>query len=164
MGYYAWRPIRKPDERTPPNPSLAHLSHRDIVTVKGVKLTLMNPAYMMSQMAEEYSQLYGIKGKITGKIQLNPKNKPDDWQFKALTLFELGDINELYEQQLIDGKPYLRYMKPMYMTDGCVSCHGHLGFQDGDLRGGVSVSIPLTPYFTAATLTNKRIQITHIII
>jgi diguanylate cyclase (GGDEF)-like protein len=154
----------KPDERTPPNPSLAHLPHRDIVTTKGVKLTLMNPAYMMSQMAEEYSQLYGIKGKITGKIQLNPKNKPDDWQFKALTLFELGDINELYEQQLIDGKPYLRYMKPMYMTEGCVACHGHLGFRVGDLRGGVSVSIPLTPYFTAASLTNKRIQITHIII
>ncbi len=69
----------KPDKRTPPNPALAHLFDRDVVTTDGTKLTLMNPAYMLRQMSEEFEKLYGVKSKITGKLQLNPKNKPDKW-------------------------------------------------------------------------------------
>jgi len=43
-----------PDDRTPPNPALAHLPHRDVVTQDGTQLTLMNPAYMLRQMMTEY--------------------------------------------------------------------------------------------------------------
>jgi len=67
----------KVDKRTPPNPYLAHVITRDIVTTDGVKLTLMNPAYMMRQMTYEYEASYGRKGKITGKILLNPINEAD---------------------------------------------------------------------------------------
>ncbi len=151
-----------PDERTPPNPALKHLANRDVETTDGQKLTLMNPAYMMRQMAEEFEEDFGVKGKITGKVQLNPINKPDEWQLKVLNIFESGKSDEVYEQQMIDGQPYLRYMKAMYMTEGCVKCHGILGFKDGDLRGGVSVSIPLARYFSAASETNDGIRFTHI--
>ncbi len=154
----------KPDERTPANPALAHLPHRDVVTTDGQKLTLMNPAYMMRQLAEEFEKDFGIKGKITGKLQLNPINKPDEWQLKVLNIFESGKTNEVYEQQIIDGQPYLRYMKAMYMTEGCVKCHGILGFKDGDLRGGVSISIPLARYFAAASETNRGIAFTHLFV
>lgn len=154
----------KPDERTPPNPALGHLPYRDIVTTDGQKLTLMNPAYMMRQMAEEFEQDFGVKGKITGKLQLNPINKPDDWQLKVLNIFEKGKTNEVFEQQSIDGQPYLRYMKAMYMTEGCVKCHAVLGFKDGDLRGGVSISIPLNRYFAAASETNSGITVTHLFV
>jgi len=154
----------KPNERTPVNPYLIHIENRDIVTEDGTQLTLMNPAYMMRQMTEEFESDYGIKGKITGKVQLNPVNKPDAWQLKVLNAFEAGSTDELFEQQLIEGLPYLRYMKAMYMTDGCVKCHGHLGFKDGDLRGGVSVSIPLTPYFTVAEATNSSIRTIHLVV
>jgi signal transduction histidine kinase/ActR/RegA family two-component response regulator len=50
------------------------------------------------------------------------------------------------------------------MTDGCVTCHAVLGYKDGDLRGGVSVSIPLTPYFNAAKKVKESIFLTHFII
>ena len=152
----------QPDERTPPNPYLAHLPHRDLVTTDGIALTLMNPAYMMRQMTEEFADQYGVRGKITGKLQLNPDNKPDEWQFRALTQFEIGASEEFFEQQKIGGKPFLRYMKPMYMTEGCVTCHGQLGYKTGDLRGGVSLSIPLAPYITAAEDTKKSIVVTHL--
>jgi len=66
----------KPDVRTPPSPALAHIPDRDIISTDGTLLTLMNPAYMLRQMTEEYEEDYGIKGKITGKKQLNPVNKP----------------------------------------------------------------------------------------
>ncbi|VAX10810.1 Phytochrome, two-component sensor histidine kinase; Cyanobacterial phytochrome B [hydrothermal vent metagenome] len=62
----------KPDARTPPTPFMAHLPQRDVETTEGMKLTLMNSAYMMSQLAGEFEQLYGIKGRISGQVLLNP--------------------------------------------------------------------------------------------
>ncbi len=153
-----------PDERTPPNPALAHIPDRDVVTTSGKKLTLMNPAYMMRQMTEEFEADYGIKGKITGKRQLNPINRPDSWELQALNLFESEQHDQVVEQTDINGEPYLRYMKPMYMTAGCVKCHAVLGYKDGDLRGGVSIAIPLTPYFAAAEESNRGIFTTHAIV
>jgi signal transduction histidine kinase len=139
-----------PNKRTPPNPALAHLPHRDLITTDGKKLTLMNPAYMMRQMTEEFEQFYGVKGSITGLVLLNPPiNAPDKWEKKILNRFEV-DSSEVIEIIDIDGEPFLRLMRPMFMTKGCVKCHGFLGFKDGDLRGGISVSIPLAPYIVEA--------------
>lgn len=113
----------KPDERTPPNPYLSHLSNRDVETTDGLKLTLMNPAYMMSQMTREFEEMYGIKGSITGQVLLNPENKPDSWELIALKQFDKG-VKEFTELSHINGEPYLRFMKPMVMREGCVQCHG----------------------------------------
>ena len=154
----------RPDERTPPSPSLANLSNRDLVARDGTELTLMNPAYMMRQLTQEFEELYGIKGKITGKRQLNPINKPDPWQLKVLELFESESLQEYVEETWINGAPFLRYMRPLYMDQGCVQCHGVLGFREGDLRGGVSVSVPLTPYLTAARTTQLGVLATHLVI
>jgi len=151
----------KPTDKTPPNPYLAHIKNRDVVTTDGVQLTLMNPAYMLRELTTEYEDTYGVKGKITGKVTMNPINKADSWELAVLDRFEREKINEVYEQTTIDDKPYMRYMKPMYMVDGCVKCHGILGFKDGDLRGGVSVSIPMTHYLTAAEETVRSMFITH---
>lgn len=150
-----------PDERTPPNPYLAHIKTRDITTTDGQKLTLMNPAYMMRQMTEEYEKEYGIKGSITGQILLNPINKADDWEMKALKSFDHG-VTETIEMTTIDNQPYLRLMRPMKMESGCIKCHGHLGFKIGDIRGGVSVSIPMTSYYESIEGTTNGILVTHI--
>jgi len=150
----------KPDERTPPNPYLSHLPHRDVVTTDGVKLTLMNPAYMMSQMAREFEEMYGVKGRITAQILLNPANKPDPWELAALKQFDKGAI-EVKALSDIDGMPYLRMMKPIVMRKSCELCHGHLSFKEGDIRGGVSVSIPITPYLQAAESNRTNLIATH---
>jgi len=154
----------KIDKRTPPNPYMSHIKERDIETTTGLKLTLMNPAYMMSQMVGEFEKFYGVKGKITGKVQLNPKNVPDEWQDKVLSMFEQNTTQEFYEYQIIDSKEYLRYMKPVYMTKGCIKCHGHLGFKDGDLRGGISISVPMKPYLDSAIKIKESIFTTHILV
>jgi len=153
----------KPDARTPPNPHLAHIPERDLITSDGVQLTLMNPAYMMSQLTREFEEMYGVKGRITGKVQLNPENKPDVWEFAALTQFENG-MKQVVETTQIENQPYLRYMKPVFMKESCVECHGTLGFKVGDLRGGISVSIPLAPYFDAARQTTRSMWTTHIVV
>ena len=52
----------EPTERTPPNPYLAHIKERDVVTTSGKKLTLMNPAYILRELMENYEGMYGAKG------------------------------------------------------------------------------------------------------
>jgi signal transduction histidine kinase/CheY-like chemotaxis protein len=156
----------KPDERTPPDPLLPHLPHRDVETKDGVKLTLMNPAYMMRQMTEEFEELYGIKGKITGQVLLDPegqRNRADSWELESLKQFDQGK-SEIIQLTQINDEPYLRLMRPLIMTDGCVVCHGHLGFKVGDIRGGVSVSVPLVPFNIANESSKKQAIISHIVI
>jgi len=129
-------------DRTPPNPHLEHIPERDIITSKGKKLTLMNPAYMLSQMMLEYEGLYGAKGHITSLNVLNPKNAPDAWEIEQLSLFEKEE-KATYELTSKNGIEYLRMMKPFITKKGCLKCHGHQGYAVGDVRGGVSLSVPM---------------------
>ena len=140
-------------DKTPPNPYLSHIKDRDIKTPAGKALTLMNPAYMMRQTMEKYESLYGIRGHITSLKYLRPETAPDKWEKSALQKFERG-VQEISEFTKINGKPYFRYMAPMIVKNGCLNCHGHQGYKVGDIRGGVSVSVPMEPY-----LTNQNRQI-----
>ncbi|MCW8928951.1 MAG: DUF3365 domain-containing protein [Gammaproteobacteria bacterium] len=135
--------------RTPPNPYLSHIPNRDVKTDDGQQLTLMNPAYTLFQMMSDYANNYGTKGHLTSKKLLNPKNKPDQWESKVLNIVDKTKKahNEI---QLIDGQPHLRLLNPLITETGCLKCHGHQGYKEGDVRGGVSVSIPLTPYYDSA--------------
>ncbi len=135
----------KPDSRTPPSPWMAHVPDRDLITTDGTKLTLMNPAYMLRQMMEDHSDLYGIQGRIVGIVYLNPNNEADEWEANAIRSFDKG-AKEVISENIINGEPYLRLMQPMIMQEACQKCHGHLGFKNGSVRGGISVSVPLTPY------------------
>lgn len=145
-----------PTEETPPNPYLAHLSNRDVVTTSGMKLTLMNPAYMVRQMMDDFSELYGITGRIVGLVALNPNNIADEWESAAIKAFIAGKTDEVIEKSNLNGIPHLRLIRPMIMTKGCVKCHGHLGFKVGDVRGGVGVSIPINTY---EAIGEKSIQV-----
>jgi len=133
------------DDRTPPNPYLAHVPERDITTPSGTKLTLMNPAYVMRQVNDYFMEVYGVAGHLTSLKLLNPNNTPDDWERAALESFEMG-VDEAFAVVEIKGEPHLRFMRPNIVEKACLKCHGHQGYEVGDVRGGVSVSIPLTQY------------------
>lgn len=131
-----------------PNPYMEHIPERDVMTDSGRLLTLLNPATMVRQLMEDYAKLYGVRGKITGLTVVNPANAPDAWEEKALRALEAG-AREVQEETTIDGEPHLRLMRPMHMEEGCIKCHGQLGFKVGDLRGAVDVSVPMRPYLDA---------------
>ena len=138
-------------DRTPPNPNLSHIPNRDISLPSGKKLTLMNPAYMIRQMMNEFSEQYGIKGRITAfpdKL-FNPTNKPDEWELSALDAFQRGET-EVFEFTKIDRQSYLRLMRPMFIKESCLKCHGVQGYEVGDLRGGIGVSVPMAAYEAVA--------------
>jgi PAS domain S-box-containing protein len=131
--------------RTPANPNLKHIPDRDLVTPSGVKLTLMNPAYMLRQIMSEYPSQYGARGHLTSLKPLWEGNVPDEWETKALRAFENG-VEEVFEFNKTKGETALRLMKPMYTKEGCLLCHSFQGYKVGDVRGGVGVSVPMTQF------------------
>ncbi len=142
------------DSVTRPNPALSHVKYRDIETPDGRKLTLMNPAYMIRQLNEYFAKFYGVKGHITSEKLIRPENKPDDWELSALKQFEKG-ATEVSEHSDINGEPYLRLMQPMITKESCLKCHAVQGYKVGDVRGGVSISIPMKPIQEKASVKKR---------
>ncbi|MCU7868380.1 MAG: EAL domain-containing protein [Candidatus Thiodiazotropha sp. (ex Lucinoma borealis)] len=139
-------------EHTQPSPYLSHIPERELVTPSGRRLTLMNPAFMLRQLMDDYNELYGVKGRITSLNPLNPENAPDEWEREALKAFEMGEV-ERFEVTEINEAPFLRLIRPMVTEEGCLKCHGHQGFTVRSIRGGVGVSVPLAGYLS---VTNSR--------
>ena len=75
--------------KIPPNPYLSNIKNCDVNTSASQQLTLMNPAYTLSQMMKDYSKPYGIKGHIASKILMNLKNAPDAWEKEVLQEIEI---------------------------------------------------------------------------
>jgi len=150
-------------ETTPPNPYLAHLPERDIVTTNGRALTLINPAYMTRQVHELGWELYGLRGHITSLDPLRPGNAPDPWEAEALQAFERG-TDEVISVEEMDGEPALRFMKPFVVVPGCLKCHGHQDYAVGDIRGGISVSAPSSRYLHAQKHQQTTMLLAHLAI
>jgi signal transduction histidine kinase/ActR/RegA family two-component response regulator len=148
-----------PTERTPPNPYI-RTPGQNVVTTDGEALTLMNPAYMLRQMQNEYSREYGIRSRITSLKPLNPSNAPDEWESQALISFEQG-ANEAMSLQDIDGEPYLRLMLPFPTEDGCLKCHAHQGYKVGDIRGGIGTAVSMKPHYARQQANGKDLKLTH---
>ena len=111
---------------------------------------------------------YGVTIRRTALRYRNPKNKPDAyeraWMEAAL---KRDDVNPAGESQVIkapDGSRELRFVRPLTLQQLCTECHGPkaslspqviaalekhypddraVGFVPGDLRGIVSVRVPL---------------------
>ena len=130
-------------EKTPPNPQLK-VVERDITTTSGKALTLINPAYMTRQVQELAMKTYGAKGHITSLNPIRPENAPDPWEAQALKAFQLGK-SEVSSVEKMQGADFFRLMGPLVTEGGCLKCHAAQGYKVGDIRGGISVSIPMGP-------------------
>ncbi|MCK5634942.1 MAG: DUF3365 domain-containing protein [Anaerolineales bacterium] len=146
-------------ENTPPNPYLAHIPERDIETPSGTKLTLMNPAYALRQMNENFAGLFSDLGHITSLNPLRPQNEPDDWEREALLVLDDGAA-EVQEQIEIDGEPYLRLMRPIVTEAGCLKCHAQQGYEVGDVSGGTSIAVPIASYKAEADQAIRKHMLT----
>lgn len=104
--------------------------------------TLKNPATMgreLSELAEKYSD---VRFRLTSLLPVNPANAPDDFEQRSLKQFADG-AREASEFGQINGKQYFRYMAPVYVEEPCLQCHGFQGYKTGEVRGGISVSLPM---------------------
>lgn len=128
---------------TQPNPYLS-VPERDILSPSHRKLTMINPAYMTRQAHELALKTTGVRGHITSLNPIRPDNAPDHWEAEALKAFQ-GGAAEQSSVEIMDGQPYMRLMRPLITESGCITCHAAQGYKVGDIRGGISVSVPLAP-------------------
>ncbi len=143
-------------KNTPPNPYL-DVPNRDVI-INGRPYTLVNPAYMTRQLYEMAQKKLAIQGHITSLKPIRPQNQADPWEHKALVSFEHGN-KEYKEVVRINGKPYMRLMRPFITKKACLRCHAKQGYKVGDIRGGISISVPMANYLAQYATNAKRLWI-----
>lgn len=128
------------------------------------------PALFGRLMADEFVIRTGITVKQTslGKGRFGPRNfynTPDSWEKTVLEKFSSNSYpkgigyGEFYK--LEGGHLVYRYLLPLYIEQSCLWCHGDPstsptkdgldisghpmeGYKEGEVRGGISVTLPVT--------------------
>lgn len=126
------------------------------------------PAVFGRLVGQRFKQDTGISLKQTtlGKGQFgprNPYNAPDAWERAQLTRFYEPSYPRgrgYGEEVTLNGQKVYRYIVPLYIEPACLKCHGDPatsptgdgkdiagrqmeGYKLGEIRGGISVTIPL---------------------
>ncbi len=128
-------PITK---KTQPNPFL-ETPVRDVNTTEGLRLTMINPAFMTRQMSEMIEKA-GVTFHLTSLKPIRPGNRADAWEKHALQEFEEG-LAEKTDLISGAGNTVFRYMAPLRVKAPCLICHAKQGYMIGEIRGGLSVDI-----------------------
>ena len=143
-------------DRLQPNPYLDD-PHRDLTTTDGLRLTKVNPAFMTRLLAEMPDHAADkIQFHITSLNPINPHNAPDTWERTALQIFERNNAIEHFAVVEEPGGRFLRYMGRLMTEQACLGCHAKQGYQLGDVRGGIRVSLPLAPFEAAAADSRRQ--------
>ncbi|MBI5695404.1 MAG: diguanylate cyclase [Nitrospirae bacterium] len=125
------------------NPYLRKLGIEPEITMKdGTVMTLRNPALMTREISELVARENGVGFRLTSFNPVNPVNTPDRFEADALASFARGSK----EEWAIDdtgGEPVYRLIRPLFIEEPCMRCHKSKGYKTGDLRGALSVSIPI---------------------
>lgn len=133
---------------TQPNPHLEDDPTRDLAGSDGRQYTKINPAYMTRQIAEVAEKASGVRLHITSLKPLRPENRADEWETRILRRFEsdasVKEYIEFVERYDFGGgvSPAHRYMAPLHVKQYCLKCHEKQGYKVGDIRGGISVTMP----------------------
>jgi PAS domain S-box-containing protein len=114
-------------------------------------LTLIGPSLMARQSHDLGRSGNGIRGHITSLNPVSAKNRPDDWERKALKRLAAGAA-ETSEVRDIEGRTYLSLMRSLVIEQNCLQCHAGQGYKVGDIRGGLSVNVPMAPIWQAHRL------------
>ncbi|MBU0514145.1 MAG: DUF3365 domain-containing protein [Proteobacteria bacterium] len=147
---------------TRPNPYLK-VPDRDIATPGGRRLTKINPAYMTRQVHQLGALSLGVIGHITSLKPIRPQNAPDRWEAHALRAMARG-APEVSAVRRMGGQDYMRLMRPLVTEPGCLQCHGAQGYKVGDIRGGISVSVPLAPLMANNRGRQRAMFLTHLLL
>jgi diguanylate cyclase (GGDEF)-like protein len=148
---------------TPPNLYLSHQPERDIQTPSGRRLTLINPAYMNRQVYELAQEIGQAQGHLHSLKPIRPENIPDPWETAALKAFEHGQA-EVSGIEKLDGKEVFRLMRPFTTEKNCLDCHAGQGYRVGDIRGGISVAMPMAPLRQAQGSMKVALSVGHSIL
>ena len=120
-----------------------YLENPDVAADDGKLYTRITPSILTTLLSDKArnSELYWFK--LTNDFFLNPKNSPDDLEKKALEAFRENGSEGFFQTDLVNGRPTLRYLAPVYVTGDCIQCHMEQSAGIGNIGGCLSVFIPI---------------------
>jgi two-component system NtrC family sensor kinase len=126
-------------ETTGPN---VFLNEPEMITNAGLVLVKRNPA-MVTRELSEYATKSGLGWfRATSLKPVNPGNAPDTFEQQSLHNFAQGTSEHLAIEKNKDGR-VLRYAAPLITETSCLACHSEHGYHPGDIRGALSITIPI---------------------
>jgi len=125
-----------------PDPYLADHPRRDLVTKAEEKLTLVCPSAVNRQFQDLLTDPHFPRSRATSLAPIRAEDAPDPWERQALESLAAGH-EEVASVEAFEGRETLRLMRPLWMEESCRGCHVNRAYQTGELRGGISVAVPL---------------------
>ena len=99
---------------------------------------------MVTKKLSQYSDRQDLyQFRLASLNPLNPENRPDDFEIKALNRFKDEGSTEAFKFNRRDEKPYFRYVVPLYLEKGCLKCHQAREVSRSGIRGGLSMFFPI---------------------
>ncbi|WP_224984808.1 Tll0287-like domain-containing protein [Geomonas agri] len=127
-----------------------------LINQEGKGFKGFNPAAFGAKVGAALEKRSDIRIKQTSLKFRGAYNKPDEYETTILAKFVGGNKDQSHSEELtVDGKKVVRYMVPIYISKACLGCHGDPagtvdvsghkkeGYRDGDLRGAISVIVPV---------------------
>jgi diguanylate cyclase (GGDEF)-like protein len=122
---------------------------RDIKIDDNLTLTKVNPAFMTRQLSEIALEQKCVLFHITSLKPIRPENKATAREKEFLEAFEHGVKEKGVFIKEGETSSFF-YMAPLLTEKSCLQCHANQGYKEGDVRGGISVTLPFVmkvPFF-----------------
>ncbi|MBI5682305.1 MAG: DUF3365 domain-containing protein [Deltaproteobacteria bacterium] len=131
---------------------------QELINKEGMAFKGFIPAVYGKKVGDKFTSKTGIRLKQTSDKYRNTANKPDEYEANLIAKFkEPGYKKGEGHGEAVDigGRKFYRYMLPLYIEKPCLKCHGDPagekdiagrikeGYKEGDVRGGISVIIPV---------------------
>ncbi len=127
------------EEGTTNNPFLTLPEMED---TSGRRYVLRNPAMVTRELSEYSSRHNHGRFRVTSLKPINPDNAPDQFEKQCMLNFEQGTPESMAIHTTAEGR-IIRYIAPLTVTNSCLDCHAEHGYQEGDIRGALSITIPI---------------------
>ncbi len=138
----------------------------------------LNPARVGNMVASLVNTRAEIKVKQTSlQVRNAEMDTPDEFEKRHLNDYQTTKSEEVVaERSLIGGREYYRYMKPLKVKQACLKCHGDPageidisgypkeGYKLGEIRGAISVALPIEENLAAINKNNMFLAGTGVII
>jgi HD-GYP domain-containing protein (c-di-GMP phosphodiesterase class II) len=136
-----------------------YLPGTTVVDAKGDDYVFHTPEYV-TRILSGYAEQQGLyRFHITSLKPINPINAPTPFEEKTLKEFERKTFEKSRDGVAAviseQGKRFYQRTIPLRVERSCLHCHGKQGYREGEIRGGLSVMIPMA--LTEAALMHNWI-------
>lgn len=118
------------------------LPSAEIQDKDGTTYVKRNPAMVTRELSNYAVSLDFCRFRVTSLSPVNTANAPDAFEKDALIAFEQGETEVVKVVPANQGRE-LRFITPLVVERSCLECHGQHGYQVGDIRGGLSLTVPM---------------------